>query len=213
MPESVLAEPVVPVRVGQVVPDFTLDAYDPVTGDFTQVSLAQQREKGRWTILFFYPADFTFVCATEFHALAEEQDHFARLGADIVTVSKDTKFTHLAWRTHEGELQDVRYRMASDNQGALARRLGVLDDASGLTLRGTFVIDPKGVLTASEVNYYNVGRNVAELMRKLKANLYLSKKPTEVCPAKWKDEGDATLTPSARMVGKVKQALEGQKRA
>jgi NADH-dependent peroxiredoxin subunit C len=207
-----MPDPVLPVRVGQVVPDFAMESYDPVAGDFSRVSLAEQREKGRWTILFFYPADFTFVCATEFEALAEKQDQFKRLGADIVTVSKDTKFTHLAWRSHEKELRDVKYVMASDNQGLLARQLGILDESSGLSLRGTFVIDPKGVLTASEVNFYNVGRNVDELLRKFKANLYLSRKPAEVCPAKWKDEGDATLTPSARMVGKVHEALQGQKK-
>ena len=197
-----------PVRVGQNVPDFTLEAYDPVAGDFAKFSLAEQREKGRWTILFFYPADFTFVCATEFEALAEKHDQLKRLGADIVTVSKDTKFTHLAWRSHEKELRDVKYLMASDNQGDLARQLGAYDEISGLALRGTFLISPKGVLTASEVNFYNVGRNVDELVRKFKANLYLARKPVEVCPAKWKDEGDATLTPSARMVGKVHEALQ-----
>ncbi len=97
--------------------------------------------------------------------------------------------------------------MASDNQGSLARQLGVYDEGSGLALRGTFLINPQGVITNSEVNFYNVGRNIAELMRKFKANIYLSRKPTEACPSKWKEEGDATLTPSAKMVGKVHEAL------
>ena len=196
-----------PVQVGQVVPDFTMEAYDPVAGDFTKLSLAKQKEAGRWTVLFFYPADFTFVCATEFEALANHQDHFKKLGCDIVTVSKDTKFTHLAWKSHEKELADVRYLMGSDPKADVARMLGVYDENSGLTLRGTYLISPNGTLTASEVNFYNVGRNVEELLRKFKANLYLSKKPSEVCPAKWKDDGDKTLTPSARMVGKVHEAL------
>jgi len=195
------------VQVGQPVPDFTMEAYDPVAGDFAKVSLAKQKAEGRWTILFFYPADFTFVCATEFESLADHQDHFKKLGCDIVTVSKDTKFTHLAWRSHEKELQNVSYLMGSDPKAEVARMLGVYDEASGLTLRGTFIIAPTGTLAASEVNFYNVGRNVEELLRKFKANLYLSKKPTEVCPAKWKDDGDKTLTPSARMVGKVHEAL------
>ena len=124
-----------------------------------------------------------------------------------MTVSRDTKFAHLAWRTHEKELQDVKYLMGADPKGEVSRMLGVLDEGSGLTLRGTYLISPNGTLTASEVNFYNVGRNVEELLRKFKANLYLSKKPTEVCPAKWKDDGDKTLTPSARMVGKVHEAL------
>jgi alkyl hydroperoxide reductase subunit AhpC len=202
-----------PIQVGQPVPDFKLDAYDPVAGDFTSLSLAKQKELGRWTVLFFYPADFTFVCATEFEALADHADHFKKLGCDIVTVSRDTKFTHLAWRAHEKELQNVKYLMGADPKGDVSRMLGVLDEGSGLTLRGTYLISPSGVLTASEVNFYNVGRNVEELLRKFKANLYLSKKPTEVCPAKWKDEGDATLTPSARMVGKVHEALNAPKAA
>jgi len=198
-----------PVTVGQAVPDFAFDVFDPTTGDFGKFDLAAQKQAGRWTILFFYPADFTFVCATEFEALADHQDHFKKLGADIVTMSKDTKYTHLAWRSHEKELQKVTYKMGSDIKGDVAKTLGCFDDGSGLTLRGTYLISPKGVLTASEVNFYNVGRNIDELMRKFKANLYLSKKPTEVCPAKWKDDGDATLTPSARMVGKVHEALHG----
>jgi peroxiredoxin (alkyl hydroperoxide reductase subunit C) len=197
----------IPVRVGTPVPDFTMNAYDPVKGDFTKVSLEDQKKAGRWTVLFFYPADFTFVCATEFEALADHQEHFKKLGADVVTVSKDTQYTHLAWHAHEKELKDVKYLMASDTKGEVAQMFGVYDDGSGLALRGTFLINPQGTLTASEVNFYNVGRNVEELMRKFKANLYLSKKPTEVCPAKWKDEGDKTLTPSARMVGKVHEAL------
>ena len=197
-----------PVQVGSAVPDFTLEAYDPVAGDFTKVSLATQKASGRWTVLFFYPADFTFVCATEFEALANHQDHFKKLGCDIVTVSKDTKFTHLAWKAHEKELADVKYLMGSDPKADVARMLGVYDENSGLTLRGTYLISPNGTLTASEVNC----RNVDELLRKFKANLYLSKKPTEVCPAKWNDDGDKTLTPSARMVGKVYEALNPAKK-
>ena len=202
--------PLPPIRVGTPVPDFTMNAYDPVKGDFSKINLEAQKKAGRWTILFFYPADFTFVCATEFEALADHQDHFKKLGADVVTVSKDTQYTHLAWQAHEKELANFKSLMASDTTGDVARMFGVYDDGSGLALRGTFLISPTGTLTASEVNFYNVGRNVEELMRKFKANLYLSKKPTEVCPAKWKDDGDKTLTPGARMVGKVHEALHGK---
>ena len=199
------------IRVGQSVPDIAFETYDPVAGDFAKFSLADQKKNGRWAIFFFYPADFTFVCPTEIEALADHQDHFKKLGCDIVTMSKDTKYTHLAWKAHEKELQNVKYLMGSDNKGEVAQMLGCYDEGSGLTLRGTYLISPTGTLTASEVNFYNVGRNIEELMRKFKANLYLSKKPTEVCPAKWKDEGDATLSPSARMVGKVHEALHGKK--
>jgi peroxiredoxin (alkyl hydroperoxide reductase subunit C) len=115
---------------------------------------------------------------------------------------------HLAWQRHEGELANVKYLMASDVLGDQARAFGVLDEGSGLALRGSFLIGPDGKLTNSEVNFYNLGRNIDELMRKFKANLYLARKSNEVCPAKWKDEGDKTLVnPGAKMVGRVHEAL------
>lgn len=131
------------------------------------------------------------------------------MGCDIVTVSEDTKFVHLAWQKTEKELAGVKYPMGSDTTGKVARLFGVYDEATGLALRGTFIINPEAVLVNAEVNFYNLGRNIDELMRKFKANLYMSRKPSEVCPSKWRDEGDTTLTPSARMVGKVHEALQG----
>jgi peroxiredoxin (alkyl hydroperoxide reductase subunit C) len=130
------------------------------------------------------------------------------MGADIVTVSTDTQFVHLAWQRSEKELAQVRYAMAADPTGKIARMFGVYDENSGLALRGTFIINPEGVLLNAEVNCYHLGRNIDELMRKFKANLYMARKTSEVCPSKWKDEGDATLTPSAQMVGRVHEALQ-----
>jgi NADH-dependent peroxiredoxin subunit C len=130
------------------------------------------------------------------------------MGCDIVTVSADTQFVHLAWQRSEKELAQVKYTMAADPTGKVARLFGVYDENTGLALRGTFIINPDGVLLNAETNFYNLGRNIDEMMRKFKANLYMAKKPTEVCPSKWKDEGDATLTPSAEMVGKVHEALQ-----
>jgi NADH-dependent peroxiredoxin subunit C len=130
------------------------------------------------------------------------------MGCDIVTVSEDTQFVHLAWQRSEKELAQVKYTMAADPTGKVARMFGVYDENTGLALRGTFIINPEGVLLNAETNFYNLGRNIEELMRKFKANLYMAKKPTEVCPSKWKDEGDVTLTPSAEMVGKVHEALQ-----
>jgi len=131
------------------------------------------------------------------------------MGADVVTVSTDTEFVHLAWKRDEKELQDVRFAMGADPTGNVSRLFGVWDETSGLALRGTFVINPAGVLMNSEVNFYNMGRNVDELMRKFKANLYLAKKADEGCPSKWKDEGDRTLRPGPEMVGRVHEALNG----
>lgn len=131
------------------------------------------------------------------------------MGCDIITVSTDTQFTHLAWRTSERELAQVDYQMASDTTGAVSRMFGVYDEDTGLALRGTFIINPQGVLVASEVTFYNLGRNIDELMRKFKANLYMARKSNEVCPSKWRDEGDVTLkNPGAKMVGKVHEALQ-----
>lgn len=129
------------------------------------------------------------------------------MGCDIVTVSCDTKFVHLAWHTVEQELSPVKYQMGSDPTGAHARMFGVYLEDAGVALRGTFLISPDGTLWNSEVNFLNMGRNIDELMRKFKANLYLAKKADEGCPAQWKEEGDVTLKPSAKMVGKVHEAL------
>lgn len=121
-------------------------------------------------------------------------------------MSCDTHFTHLAWHTVEKELADVKFTMASDKTGELARTLGIYIEDAGLALRGTYVISPEGTLLFSEVNFLNVGRNVDELMRKFKAALYVSKKD-EGIPPSWNEEGDLTLKPSAKMVGKVHEAL------
>jgi NADH-dependent peroxiredoxin subunit C len=130
------------------------------------------------------------------------------MGCDIVTVSTDTQFVHLAWKKSEKELASVRYQMAADPTAKTAKAFGVYDEGSGLALRGTFIISPDGILLNSEVNFYNLGRNVDEIMRKFKANLYMGRKTNEVCPSKWKDEGDKTLVnPGAKMVGKVHEAL------
>jgi peroxiredoxin (alkyl hydroperoxide reductase subunit C) len=132
------------------------------------------------------------------------------MGADVVTVSTDTKFVHLAWQDNEKELAKVAYPMGADPTGRLARMFGVYDEATGLALRGTFMINPEGKLMNAEVSWYNLGRNIDEMLRKFKANLYMSRKQNEVCPSKWRDEGDKTLVnPGAQMVGKVHEALKG----
>jgi peroxiredoxin (alkyl hydroperoxide reductase subunit C) len=130
------------------------------------------------------------------------------MGCDVVTISTDTTFVHLAWREHEKELAAVTYPMGADPTGNLSRMFGVWDESTGLALRGSFIINPQGTLLGSEVNFYNLGRNIDELMRKFKANVYLARKTSEACPSKWKDEGDKTLTPGAKMVGKVHEALK-----
>ncbi len=130
------------------------------------------------------------------------------MNAELITVSTDTEFVHLAWKRDEKELADVKFKMGADPTGNLAKTFGVYDPTSGLALRGTYIITPAGVLLNEEVNFYNMGRNIDELMRKFKANLYLSRKADEGCPSKWKDDGDKTLRPGPEMVGRVHEALQ-----
>jgi peroxiredoxin (alkyl hydroperoxide reductase subunit C) len=130
------------------------------------------------------------------------------MGAEVVTVSTDTQFVHLAWQREEKLLEKVKYPMGADPTGNVSSMFGVYDEETGLALRGTFIISPEGTIMNSEVNYYNMGRNIDELMRKFKANLHLSKHADEGCPAQWNDEGDKTLKPSADLVGKVYEALQ-----
>lgn len=201
-----MTETTSPIQVGQTVPDFKISTFDPSTGAFGSFSLADAKKNKKWTALVFYPADFTFVCATEFSALARLHAAFQSAGAEVVTVSTDTIYTHLAWHREEGELAGVKYPMGADRTGEISRLFGVLDAGSGNALRGSFLISPEGKLTNAEVNFYNVGRNMDELLRKLQANIYLSSHGDEACPASWK-QGEKTLKPGAALVGRVKQAL------
>jgi peroxiredoxin (alkyl hydroperoxide reductase subunit C) len=126
----------------------------------------------------------------------------------VITVSRDTKFVHLAWQRDEKLLEKVKHPMGSDPTGRICRLFGVLDEASGLSLRGTFLISPQGMIMNSEVNFYNLGRNVEEILRKIIANKHLAANPAEACPSQWKKVGDITLKPSAKMVGKVSEAVK-----
>ncbi|MBG88864.1 MAG: peroxiredoxin [Verrucomicrobiales bacterium] len=194
------------LNVGADVPDFKMETYEPSGGLFGEVSLADLKKDGKWTILVFYPADFTFVCPTELADLGECNAALEELGAKVISVSTDTKFAHLAWKNSEKLLENITYSMAADPMGEVSKLFGVYDAATGLALRGTFVINPEGKLVSSEVNFYNVGRNAEELLRKMKANAYLADHPNEACPAKWQP-GSKTLAPSESMVGAVWEAL------
>ncbi len=196
----------VPVKVGQEVPDFTIEIYDPVKGDFGEISLSTLKSQKKWTILFFYPADFTFVCPTELADLAEKYDEIKANNGEVISVSTDTKYVHLAWHNDEKLLENVKFPMGADPTGKISRLFGVYDEESGLALRGTFIISPDGRLVSSEVNFFNVGRNSDELLRKFHCNTYLSAHTDEACPAKW-TKGQKTLKPSAKLVGKVYEEL------
>ena len=131
----------------------------------------------------------------------------------MVTVSTDTKFVHLAWQREEYMLKDFRAQMGSDPTGSLSRLFGVYDEDQGIDLRGTFLIAPDGKLMNSEINFFNLGRNVDEILRKLEANIHMAKMPAEACPAGWQKKGDQTLKPSEKMVGKVHEAMQQGKKS
>ncbi len=193
-------------KVGQKIKDFTMEAYDPADGGFTVVDSEKIQKSKKWLVLMFYPADFTFVCPTELADVAANHAKLKKLGAEVVSVSTDTKYVHMAWKGDERLLKDVKFLMAGDPAGHVSRYFDVWDQETGLALRGTFIINPEGVLTASEVNFYNVGRNADELVRKLEACVHVYKNPAEVCPAKW-TPGSKALAPNDAMVGHVYEAL------
>jgi alkyl hydroperoxide reductase subunit AhpC len=198
------------VHVGQVVPDFEMDVFNPKSHAFEKVSLAELKKNKKWTVLVFYPADYTFVCPTELADVAAKYDDVVKAGAEVISVSTDTKFVHLAWQREEKLLANVKYPMGSDPTGKISRMFGVYDEATGLALRGTFIISPEGRLASSEVNFYNVGRNAAELLRKAQANAYLAVHPQEACPANWNQGGKTLKTANneATLVGRVAEALK-----
>jgi peroxiredoxin (alkyl hydroperoxide reductase subunit C) len=169
-------------------------------GSFVDVS--DEDLEGRWSVVFFYPADFTFVCPTELGDLADNYAEFQKLGVEIYGVSTDTHFTHKAWHDTSDTIGKVQYPLVGDPTGTLSRNFEVLIESDGLADRGTFVIDPDGKIQLVEINAGGVGRNAVELLRKVKAAQYVRAHPNEVCPAKW-EEGDDTLAPSLDLVGKI----------
>jgi len=158
--------------------------------------------KGKWSVVFFYPADFTFVCPTELEDLADNYDEFQKLGVEIYSVSTDTHFAHKAWHDTSEAVKKIRYTMVGDPTGAISRNFDVMIEEEGLADRGTIVIDPEGKIQIVEINAGGIGRDAKELLRKVKAAQYVASHPGEVCPAKWK-EGEKTLAPSLGLVGKI----------
>ncbi|MEB3284517.1 MAG: alkyl hydroperoxide reductase subunit C [Candidatus Sericytochromatia bacterium] len=169
-------------------------------GEFIEVTEASL--KGKWSVVFFYPADFTFVCPTELGDLADSYAEFQKLGVEIYAVSTDTHFTHKAWHDASATIKKIEYPMIGDPTGTITRNFGVMIEAAGLAERGTFVINPEGKITLVEISAGGVGRDANELLRKIRAAQYVASHPGEVCPAKWQ-EGAATLAPSLELVGKI----------
>ncbi len=180
------------------VPAFKAQAYH--NSDFKTVT--NKDLEGKWAIFFFYPADFTFVCPTELVDMAEKYEEFKKMGVEIYSVSTDTHFSHKAWHDTSESIKKINYPMLADPTGALSRALGVYIEEEGLAYRGTFLVDPDGLIKLSEVQDNGIGRNAEELMRKVKAAQFIRNHPNEVCPAKWKP-GAETLKPGLDLVGKI----------
>src|SRR3954454_20208302 len=184
--------------IGKEVQAFTANAYK--NGDFITVSDANF--KGKWSIVCFYPADFTFVCPTELEDLQNEYPTLKDLGVEVYSCSTDTHFTHKAWHDNSPAIGKIQYTMIGDPSQRLTRAFDVLDEEEGLAQRGTFIIDPDGVVQAMEINADGIGRDASTLVNKIKAAQYVRNNPGEVCPAKWQ-EGSETLKPSLDLVGKI----------
>ncbi|MCX8498350.1 MAG: alkyl hydroperoxide reductase subunit C [Caulobacteraceae bacterium] len=184
--------------INTTIKPFSADAYK--AGKFITVTDADLM--GKWSVVFFYPADFTFVCPTELEDLADNYATFQSLGVDIYSVSTDTHFAHKAWHDTSEAVGKIQYTMVGDPTGTISRNFEVMIEEAGLADRGTFVIDPEGKIQIVEVNAGGIGRDAGELLRKVKAAQYVAAHPGEVCPAKWQ-EGEKTLAPSLDLVGKI----------
>ena len=182
--------------INKEIADFTVQAYHE--GDFKTVTKADTL--GKWSVFFFYPADFTFVCPTELEDLANKYPEFQAAGCEIYSVSTDTHFVHKAWHDASDRIKKINYVMLADPTHALSKDFEVLIEEDGLAERGTFVVNPEGKIVAYEINAGNVGRNADELFRKVQALQFVAEHGDEVCPAKWQP-GAETLKPSLDLVG------------
>ena len=192
-------------KIDQSFPHFTLEVYHPSRQDTGRISLKEIAKK--WLVLFYYPADFTFVCPTELADLNRLYSEFKKYDAEIISVSTDTVYTHKAWIETEELLKGVKFPMAADHNGKLSKELGIYNEETGVAQRAVFIIDPNGMLRAADIVSDSIGRSAGEILRKLKALYFVKKHPGNVCPASW-EEGQATLKPSIKKSGKVYEELK-----
>jgi peroxiredoxin (alkyl hydroperoxide reductase subunit C) len=186
------------VKVGEKVADFELEAFH--NEQTVKIRLSDYR--GKWVVMLFYPADFTFICPTELEEAAEHYDAFRKEGAEILSISTDTVFVHKAWHDGSPSISKIKYPMLADPAGKVCRQFGTYMEDAGMSLRGTFIIDPDGVLKAMEVHDNSIGRSAREIFRKLQASKFVRESDGEVCPASW-EPGKKTLRPGLDLVGKI----------
>lgn len=187
-----------PMRIGDTLPELELDAF--YQGEDKKIKTVDY--DGKWKIFFFYPADFTFVCPTELEELAEMYSDFQSEDAEIFSVSTDTVFVHKAWKDNSKAIAKVEFPMVADPTGEICELFGTYIYDEGLSLRGTFIVNPDGELVTMEIHDNSIGRSAKELMRKLKAAKFVSEHGGQVCPASW-EPGDDTLEPGMDLVGKI----------
>lgn len=184
--------------INQHAPEFSVQAFQ--NGEFKTVS--NKDIEGKWALFFFYPADFTFVCPTELEDLADKYEQLKEMGVEVFSVSTDTHFVHKAWHDASETIKKIKYTMLGDPTGSLSRGFGVYIEDEGLAYRGTFLVNPEGLIKVAEIQDNNIGRNADELVRKVEAAQFVATHNGEVCPAKWK-KGGKTLKPSIDLVGKI----------
>ena len=180
------------------ITDFTVSAYN--NGQLQDVS--KKDLLGHWSVLFFYPADFSFVCPTELEDLADQYDEFKQAGCEVYAVSCDTQWVHKAWHDSNEKIGKVNYPMLADPTATLARDLDMYNETTGLAERGDFILDPEGRVVAYEVISSNVGRDADEILRRVKASQFVYEHSDQVCPAKW-EPGEETIKPSLDLVGEL----------
>jgi peroxiredoxin (alkyl hydroperoxide reductase subunit C) len=186
------------ITIGQIIPNLEFEYFQDE--QFKKTKLDSFR--GKWLVLLFYPADFTFVCPTELSEAQSKYDEFKNLGAEVISFSTDTVFVHKAWHDNSPVIKSITYPMGADPSGNICRAFGTYIESEGLSLRGTFIIDPDGVLKAMDIHDNSIGRNSDEIIRKLQASIYVRKNKGEVCPASW-HPGAKTLKPGVKLVGKI----------
>lgn len=186
------------LEINAAAPLFEAQAYQ--NGETKTVKLSDY--KGKWVVLVFYPADFTFICPTELGDLADKYEEFKDLQTEILSISTDTVFVHKAWADNSETIAKIKFPMVADPAAEICRNYGTLIPAEGLSLRGTFIVDPDGVLKAMEMHDNSIGRSSTELLRKVKAAQFVREHGDQVCPANW-EPGKETLKPGLDLVGKL----------
>ena len=186
------------IKINELAFDFTANAFH--NDDVGKISLSDH--KGKWVVLFFYPADFTFVCPTELGELADNYEELQKMNVEILSISTDTEFSHKAWHDTSETIKKIRFPMVADPTGRISKAYGTYIEDEGLALRGTFIINPDGILKAFEIHDNSIGRSSTELIRKIKAAQFVAEHGDKVCPASW-EPGKDILKPGLDLVGKI----------